>query len=167
MPFLPLQDNSLEHDGSADFARLVLRGLAFASYAYYQLAADLRGSFGLIWEKQPWDLADQLGALGLPYAAVLAPLAVLVLAAALLGILLGFFCRFNAVLFTLAMGFVLVSGLRVSAALNPQSLVLYLTLGLALTIAGAGRFSLDHLFAGRRARRSGARDATKTRRNSP
>jgi len=39
-----------------------------------------------------------------------------------------------------------------TVALNPQSLVLYLAVFLGLAIGGAGRVSLDHLFASRKAR---------------
>jgi putative oxidoreductase len=163
MPFLPLQDNNPERNPSADFGWLALRFFTFAIYLYYQLAADLERTRALIWEKQSWDLVAGLAGLGLPYPAVLAPVAVGLIAVILLGILLGFLCRFNALLFSVAMGFVLVSALRVSHTLNPQCLLLFIAAGISLAIAGPGRFSLDHLLAGRRARRRGARETAKTR----
>ncbi len=167
MPFLPLPDQTPERSLSADFGWLLLRFFGTATFLYYELAAELERAFALIWEKEAWDLVPQLAALGLPYPEVIAPVAVITLGVVLLGILLGFLCRFNAVLFTAALAFLLVTGLRISHTLNPQALVLFIAIGLALAIAGPGLFSLDHLLAGRRARRRGARDGAKTRRNSP
>lgn len=163
MPFLPLPDNSPERNAAADFGWLSLRFLAFAIYLYYQLAADLERARALIWEKQSWDLVAGLAGMGLPYPTVLAPVSVGFIAVILLGILLGFLCRLNALLFALAMGFVLVGELRVSHTLNPQCLLLYIAIGVCLAISGPGRFSLDHLLAGRRAHRRGARETAKTR----
>ena len=53
----------------------------------------------------------------------------------------------------LIIGFVLFSALNLSPTLNPQTLALYLGVFLGLACGGAGRISLDHLLAGRRARK--------------
>jgi len=45
------------------------------------------------------------------------------------------------------LSFVLVALLDLSVRLNPQALVLYLSICLCLLLGGAGRFSLDYLLA--------------------
>ncbi len=68
-------------------------------------------------------------------------------------ILLGFFTRINAIILFVLTGFVLFAPLELSVQLTPQSLVLYLTVLLALIFGGAGYFSLDYLLVGRRVRK--------------
>jgi len=81
----------------------------------------------------------------LPMPAVIGIVFVLLLTTALIGSTVGIFTRINAaILFTLT-AFALIGSLHLSPNLNPQSLILYLALFLALVCGGAGRVSLDYL----------------------
>jgi uncharacterized membrane protein YphA (DoxX/SURF4 family) len=72
---------------------------------------------------------------------------------ALAGVVSGLFTRISAFLALLVVGFLFFSGVALSATLNPQALVLYLSIFAGLACGGGGRLSLDHLLAGRRARK--------------
>lgn len=153
MPFQPLQDSDPDKPRLADLGLLVIRLLAVATFAYYQLIHQFHHAVDYLWDGAEWDLVSQLAELGLPYADIVASASVGLQIATLLGVVLGIFTRINALLFTLMMGFVLFSAINLSSSLNPQALALYLTIFLGLACGGAGRLSLDHLLAGRRARK--------------
>ncbi len=150
-----LQDSEPDRPRLADLGLLVIRLLSVSTFVYYQLASQLGQAVEHLWEETPWSLVDQLGELGLPAPWFLAPLAVALMATSLLGLLLGFLARFNALLLVLMAGFVLLSAVTLSPTLNPQTLALYLGIFAGFACGGAGRLSLDHLLAGRRARRGG------------
>ena len=156
MPFHPLQDSDPDKPRLADLGLLVIRLLAAATFFYYQLGGQLGKALAHIWDAAEWDLVGQLAALGLPMAGTIAAVAIGLQAVTLLGVVLGFFTRFNALLFALMAGFVLVAAINLSPTLNPQALALYLGIFTAFACGGGGRLSLDHLLAGRRARRRSA-----------
>ncbi len=153
MPFQPLQDSDPDKPRLADLGLLVIRLLAVATFAYYQLVRQFHLCVDYLWDGADWDLVSQLAELGLPYADIVATGSIGLQIATLLGVVLGIFTRINALLFTLMMGFVLFSAITLSASLNPQTLALYLAIFLGLACGGAGCLSLDHLLAGRRARK--------------
>jgi uncharacterized membrane protein YphA (DoxX/SURF4 family) len=151
MPFQPLQDSDPDKPRLADLGLLVIRLLAVATFAYYQLVRQLHLAVDHLWEGADWDLVSQLAERGLPSPDIIASAAVGLQIVTLLGVVFGIFTRINALLFTLMIGFVLFSAISLSASLTPQALYLAIFLGLAC--GGAGRLSLDHLLAGRRARK--------------
>ena len=153
MPFQPLQDSDPDKARLADLGLLVIRILAVATFAYYQLVSQFHLAVDYLWDGADWDLVSQLAERGLPYPHIVASASVGLQIATLLGVFLGIFTRINALLFALMMGFVLLSAVNLSASLNPQALALYLTIFLGLACGGGGRLSLDHLLAGRRARK--------------
>lgn len=153
MPFQPLQDSDPDKPRLADLGLLVIRLLAVATFAYYQLVHQFHFAVDYLWDGADWDLVSQLAERGLPYADIVASASVGLQIATLLGVVLGIFTRISSLLFTLMMGFVLFSAINLSSSLNPQALALYLTIFLGLACGGAGRLSLDHLLAGRRARK--------------
>lgn len=153
MPFQPLQDSDPDKPRLADLGLLVIRLLAAATFAYYQLVDQFHFAVDYLWDGADWNLVSQLAERGLPYADIVASASVGLQIATLFGVVLGIFTRINALLFTLMMGFVLFSAIDLSSSLNPQGLALYLTVFLGLACGGAGRLSLDHLLAGRRARK--------------
>lgn len=134
----------------ADLGLLTIRLFTVLTFAYYQLAHQLRQAIDHLWEEAPWSLVSQLGDRGLPSPELLAPLGIALMTTTLMGVLLGFLTRLNALLFALMTGFVLFSALSLSPTLNPQTLALYLGVFLGFAGGGAGRLSLDHLLAGRR-----------------
>ena len=98
-----------------------------------------------IWEKADWELINEIATRGLPMPAAIGVTLVLLLTTALIGITVGIFTRIIArILFGLT-AFTLIGPLHLSLSLNPQSLVLYLALFLALACGGAARVSLDYL----------------------
>lgn len=153
MPFQPLQDSDPDRPRLADLGLLVIRLLAVATFAYYQLVRQLHLAVDFLWEGAEWDLVSQLAGLGLPSPDLIASASVGLQIVTLLGVVFGIFTRINALLFALMTGFVLFSAISLSASLNPQALALYLAIFLGLACGGAGRLSLDHLLAGRRARK--------------
>lgn len=153
MSFQPLPDTGPKKPESVDFGLFVIRGLAVAAFFYYQLASQLLSAKSLLWDSGEWELVNQLERKGLPMPDILSISAILLLATALLGIGLGFFTRLNSLLVTLIVGFVLIAPITLSTTLNPQALVLYLTVFAGLTISGAGRLSLDNALQNRRDRR--------------
>ncbi len=156
MSFQPLQDPAPDKSRIADLGLLVIRLLSAATFVYYQLASQLGRAFKHVWDGTDWELAAQLAERGLPVPGIVAAVAVALLAATLLGVALGFFTRFNALVFALLTGFVLISAIILSPTLNPQALALYLTVFAGFACGGGGRLSLDHLLAGRRVRREAA-----------
>jgi uncharacterized membrane protein YphA (DoxX/SURF4 family) len=153
MPFQPLQDSDPDKPCLADLGLLVIRLLAVATFTYYQLNRQLHLAVDHLWEGADWDLVSQLAERGLPSPDLIAAAAVGIQIVTLLGVVLGIFTRINALLFALMIGFVLFSAISLSPSLNPQALALYLAIFLGLACGGAGRLSLDHLLAGRRARK--------------
>ena len=153
MPFQPLQDSDPDKPRLADFGLFVIRAFSAATFFYYQLWNLLGEAVSHAWDAAQWDLVGQLSERGLPMPDVIAVAAVGLLAVALLGVFLGFFSRFNALLFFLMTGFVLFSAINLSPTLNPQALALYLAIFAGFACGGGGRLSLDHLLADRRARR--------------
>lgn len=153
MNFQPLQDNDPDRLRPADFGLLVIRCLVAVVYAYYQLAGMVRSAVDHVWSDANWGLVGQFQERGFPASNVLAVAFVALQSATLLGCLLGFLTRFNALVFALMTGFALLSALDLSPTLNPQGLALYLAVFAGLACGGGGRISLDHLLAGRRARR--------------
>ncbi len=156
MSFQLLQDSDPERPRLADLGLLAIRLSSVATFAYYQLADQLGQAVGHLWDESGWSLVDQLAERDLPVPGMVAPLAVALMSTTLLGVLLGFFTRLNALLFALMIGFVLLSAITLSPTLNPQSLALYLGVFAGFACGGGGRLSLDHLLAGRRARRQAA-----------
>ena len=152
MPFQPLQDSDPDKPCLADLGLLVIRLLAVATFTYYQLNRQFHLAVDHLWEGADWDLVSQLADRGLPSPDLIAA-AVGIQIVTLLGVVLGIFTRINAFLFTLMIGFLLFSAIDLSPSLNPQALALYLAIFLGLACGGAGRLSLDHLLAGRRARK--------------
>lgn len=153
MPFQPLPEADSNRSALVDLGILVTRVLAVVAFFYYQLRHQLALAIDHLWDGAEWDLVGQIVELGLPVAEVVASASVGLLATALLGTITGFFARLNALVVLAICGFVLLSGLNLSPSLNPQALVLYLAVFAGLACGGAGRLSLDHLLAGRRARR--------------
>jgi uncharacterized membrane protein YphA (DoxX/SURF4 family) len=153
MPFQPLQDSDPDRPRLADLGLLVIRLLAVATFAYYQLVRQLHLAVDFLWEGAEWDLVSQLAGLGLPSPDLIASASVGLQIVTLLGVVFGIFTRINALLFALMIGFVLFSAISLSASLNPQALALYLAIFLGLACGGAGRLALDHLLVGRRARK--------------
>src|SRR5690606_26080659 len=119
MPFHPLQDDSTDKPRLADLGLLVIRFLSVATFSYYQLAGQLGRALAHVWDGTAWDLAEQLAGRGLPVPGVIAAAAVVLAATTLLGALLGFLTRLNALVFALLTGFVLLSGITLSPTLNP------------------------------------------------
>jgi len=155
MPFHPLQDSDPDKPRLADLGLLIIRLLSVATFFYYQLVELLGKAVSHIWDASDWDLVGQLSERGLPMPGVIAVAGVGFLAISLLGVFLGFFSRFNALLVVLMTGFVLFSAIILSPTLNPQALVLYLAIFAGFSCGGGGRLSLDYLLADRRARRRG------------
>lgn len=153
MPFQPLQDYDPDKPRLADLGLLIIRLLVVSAYAYYQLLAQLKLAVAHVWDGAEWELVGQLAALGLPSPEILAAGSIGLHAAALLGVAVGIFTRINSLLSFLICGFVLFTAIPLSPGLTPQSLALYLAVFLGLACGGAGRLSLDHLLAGRRARK--------------
>jgi uncharacterized membrane protein YphA (DoxX/SURF4 family) len=153
MSFQPLPDTGPEKPKLADFGLFVIRSLTVAAFFYYQLASHLISAKSFIWDVGEWDLVAQLEAKGLPMPDIFAVSATILLAISLLGVGLGFFTRFNSLLATLIIGFVLIAPITLSATLNPQTLALYLAVFAGLTFGGAGRLSLDNALQNHRERR--------------
>ena len=153
MPFQPLQDSNPDKPRLADLGLLLIRLLVVATYVYYQLLAQLKLTVAHVWDGSDWDLVGQLAQLGVPSPDIVAAASIALQSTALLGVVVGFFTRINALLFFLMCGFVLFAAIPLSSGLNPQVLSLYLAVFLGLACGGGGRLSLDHLLAGRRARK--------------
>ncbi len=145
MPFQPLPDKGPEKPNSSDFGLFIVRFISSGAFVYYQLMEQLRLGKLFIWEKEDWELINEIEALGLPMPAVIGVTFVLLLTTALIGITVGIFTRINAAILFALTAFALIGPLQLSPSLNPQSLVLYLALFLALVCGGAGRVSLDYL----------------------
>lgn len=92
-----------------------------------------------------WELIHGIATLGLPMPAAIGVTLVLLLTTALIDFTVGIFTRINTTILFGLTAFTLIGPLHLSPSLNPQSLVLYLTLFLALACGGAGRVSLDYL----------------------
>lgn len=153
MPFQPLTETSSEKLGFVDLGLLLLRLVAAVAFVYYQLIDLLGGASAYVWDKAEWELTDRFTELGLPVPGALASVFVAWFSISLLAIALGFFTRFNALVVFVFAGFALVAPLELSATLNPQTLVVYLAVFLALAVGGGGKLSLDNLLAGRKARK--------------
>ncbi|MBU6179347.1 MAG: hypothetical protein KGR69_06765 [Verrucomicrobia bacterium] len=153
MSFQPLQDSDPDRVRPSDLGLLVIRVLTVAAFTYYQLAKQLGLALGHLWDATDWNLVTQLTERGVPSPSAVAAVATGLSAANLLGLLFGFLTRINALLLTLMTGFILFSAVSLSPTLNPQALSLYLGVFAGFCCGGAGRLSLDFLFAGHRARR--------------
>lgn len=153
MPFQPLPDTGPEKPKASDFGLLLVRVLAAAIFVYYQLFDQLIYALRFVWEKESWDLMDQLSDKGLYYAGPVAVVMIIAFALSLLGLVAGVFTRINALILFVLTGFIFITPLELSATLNPQSLALYLSLFLAFACGGAGRISLDYFMAGKKAKR--------------
>jgi len=156
MPFHPLNESIPDQPRLADLGLLVIRVLVAITFSYYQLASQLGFALARIWDSAEWPLVDQLSGLDLPMPAVIAFGAVGLQVVNLLGVFFGIFTRINALLLAIMAGFVLFLAIPYSPTLNPQCLALYLGIFIGLACGGAGRLSLDHLLAGRRARKRAA-----------
>lgn len=154
MPFQPLSDNAANKPTSVDLGLLLLRLITSAALVYYQLIDQLGRARAFAWEKAEWVVADRFADLGLPLPGILAVTYIALFAIALLGFAVGFFTRINSIVLFVLAGFALVAPLELSATLNPQTLVAYLAIFLALAIGGSGKMSLDHVLAGRKARKT-------------
>lgn len=153
MPFQPLPDNGPDKVQPGDLGLLIVRILTAVIFFYYQLGNQLSLAVNFVWDAGEWDLVRQLTDKGLPAPSILALASVAILTISLLGVLIGIFTRFNALLLTLLSGFILITPIILSATLNPQSLALYVGLFAALALGGGGRLSLDYALANRRERR--------------
>ena len=153
MPFQPLPDTGPEKPQLTDLGLLVIRLVTVAIFSYYQLRAQLVLAQNFVWDAGDWDLIKQLGTKGLPMPDIIAVGGIAIFSISLLGVLLGFFTRFNALILTLMTGFILLAPLILSSTLNPQSLALYLGLFAGLACGGGGRLSLDYSLANYHERR--------------
>ncbi|MDF1823429.1 MAG: hypothetical protein P1U68_02240 [Verrucomicrobiales bacterium] len=153
MPFQPLPDTGPGKPKPSDFGLLLIRILAAATFSYYQLFQQLCLAGKYVWEKEPWDLMEQLSAQGLFYSGPVAVAMVAALTLSFVGLVFGIFTRINSLLLLILTGFIFITPLELSHTLNPQSLVLYLTLFLAFACGGAGRISLDYFMMGKKVKR--------------
>lgn len=153
MAFHPLPDSGPEKPQLNDLGLLIIRMISVITFAYYQLRDQLSHAQNYIWDSGEWDLIEQLALKGLPLPNIVAVTAIAVFTIALLGVFVGIFTRINGLLLTLMSGFILLAPLILSPTLNPQSLALYIGVFAGLAGGGAGRLSLDHFLADRRARR--------------
>ncbi len=153
MPFQPLSDNAADKPASVDFGLLAMRLIASAAFVYYQMIEQLGNARTYFWNKSEWEQVERFADFGLPFPGIVAIAYIALLAIALLAIALGFFTRFNALVLFVLTSFALVAPLELSVTLNPQTLVAYLAIFLALAIGGAGKLSLDYFLAGRKARK--------------
>ncbi len=153
MPFQPLTDNAADKPTSIDFGLLVLRFVTVFAFAYYQMIEQLGKARAYVWNKTEWELSQRFGDLELPFPGIFASGYIAVFTFCLLAVLVGFFTRFNAMIIFVLASAALVVPLELSARLNPQTLVVYLAIYLALAIGGAGKLSLDYFLAGRKARK--------------
>jgi uncharacterized membrane protein YphA (DoxX/SURF4 family) len=152
MLFQPIQDSNPDRPRLADLGLLVIRLFAVATFAYYQLARQFHFAVDFLWDGADWELVGQLAGRGFSSPEGIAVATVGLQIVTLLGVVLGIFTRISALLFALMTGFVLFTPITLSPSLNPQALALYLSIFLGLACGGAGRLSLDHLLADRRAR---------------
>ena len=129
----------------SDFWLLGLRLLLVLPMFYYQLRDQSVKAWRFAWEERSWALPEQAEAVGLPNPEVVSVALVLVLVIGCFALLIGFLSRINAILVTGALLFVLVPGLEpyLSPNLTPQTILLYLGMGLLLGLAGGGLLSLD------------------------
>lgn len=153
MPFQPLPDTGPEKPKSSDFGLLVIRVLAAATFFYYQLFDQLKLASSYVWEKERWDVMDQLAKEGLHYSGPIAVAMIAALTLSFVGLVAGVFTRINALVLLVLTGFIFITPLELSKTLNPQSLALYLSIFLAFACGGAGRISLDYFMAGKKAKR--------------
>ena len=138
-------DKCPENPLPSDFGLFIVIFISSGAFVYYQLVEQLRLGNLFIWEKADWELINEIATLGLPMPAAIGVTLVLLLTAALIGITIGIFTRINATILFGLTAFTLIGPLHLSLSLNPQSLVLYLALFLALACGGAARVSLDYL----------------------
>ncbi len=152
MPFHFAKTQNPENLTAPDFGLLVVRVITMVALGYYQIFNHLQSVWGYLWEQSGWKLIDQIQALRLPFPPVIAVALIFLITLAMIGIVVGIFTRFNALLLLLLLGIVLISQLRLSISLNPQALVLYIGIQITLILSGGGKFSLDHLLASRKNR---------------
>lgn len=153
MLFQSIEESDPDRPRLADLGLLVIRLFAAASFAYYQLARQFHLAVDFLWDGADWELIGQLAGRGFSSPEGMAVAAIGLQIMTLLGVVLGIFTRISALLFALMTGFVLFTPITLSPSLNPQALVLYLSIFLGLACGGAGRLSLDHLLADRGARK--------------
>ena len=153
MPFQPLSDNDPDKLQPGDLGLLIIRVITVAIFSYYQLGSQLSHAVDYVWDNGEWDLVNQLAGKNLPFPSIVTLAAVAILTISLLGVLIGIFTRFNALILTILSGFILIAPIILSATLNPQSLALYVGLFAGLALGGGGRLSLDYALANRRERR--------------
>lgn len=148
----PAEDVASRKVAGADFWLLGIRILVSLPLIYFQSWKQATQAWGFVWENQPWTVADEIVALGLPQSPVISVLLIFLLLAAPFGVLIGFITRINALVLILTLGFVLIGQLdeTLSTTLNPQTLLLYLGMALILSLAGGGMLSLDALLTRRR-----------------
>ncbi len=152
MPFHFSKTQPSEHISGLDFGLLVIRVITVITLGYYQIFGHLKSAWGYLWEQTDWALVDHIQNLSLPSPPTISVALIFVITLCMLGLLIGIFTRINAFILLLLLGLVLVSQLRLSASLNPQALVLFLGILMALILSGGGKFSLDSLLASRKAR---------------
>ena len=138
--------------GGVDFWLLGIRILVSVPIVYFQSRDQAFQAWGFVWEQKAWPLSDTIAALGLPQSNVISVTLIFLLLSAPLGLLLGFITRLNALVLVIALAFVLISRLdeTLSLTLNPQSLLLYLGMGVILSLSGGGLLSFDALLTRRR-----------------
>lgn len=148
----PSEELATRRISTSDFGLLGLRILVSVSMLYYQSWRQALQAWEFVWEKSPWAIADEVEKLGLPQPSMISVTLVFLLLAAPFGILIGFITRFNALVFLIALVFVLVTHLddTLSVTLNAQTLVLYMGTALILSLSGGGLLSLDGLMTRRR-----------------
>jgi uncharacterized membrane protein YphA (DoxX/SURF4 family) len=152
MAFRPLHDSDPDRLRLSDAGLLVIRLLTVLAFLYYQLAGQLRLAAGRVLEGAEWTLEDDLATLGAPMPGIAALGGLAIFSVALVGVVSGLFTRLGSFLALLVVGFLLFSGVPLSESLNPQALVLYLSVFAGLACGGGGKLSLDHLLSGKRAR---------------
>lgn len=138
----------------SDFWLLGLRLLLVLPLYYYQLLDQCLKAWRFAWESRSWALPEQARAVGLPQPEVVSVALVLILLIASVALLIGFLSRINAVLITGALLFILMPGLEpfFSHSLTPQTILLYMGMGVLLGLAGGGLISVDGYLWSRRQR---------------
>ena len=152
MPFRFAKNKNPESPIAPDFALLIIRAISTGALGYYQVFGHAKALWDFLWAQKDWSLIAQVKTLGLPYPGAIAGALIFLILLTMIGVFIGIFTRINSLFLFLLLGFVLVAPILLSPGLNPQTIVLYLGILLALMFSGGGRFSLDGFLAGRKAR---------------
>ncbi|MDF1815853.1 MAG: hypothetical protein P1V20_26880 [Verrucomicrobiales bacterium] len=143
------ESNSL----GVNIALLFLRFASVCVLVYYELAIHLHKAWNNVWKEEQWGLIDQFDNLSLPLPGAVAVTIILTAFITSLGVLLGFLARINAIILIIILGFLLVARVQTSNQFTPEVIVVYIIILVTLTVAGSGKFSMDHLLTSQRIRR--------------